>query len=366
MSSDTDSTENSGDDIRSRLLASGAKYSVRHVSIAQLLKAVLLYEGALFQIEGREFKKIIIVANVIDKKETDTQIAYRLDDGTGKIWARIWQDPHSLRVDPLKDKPIPGPSGCVFELFQAENDQSTLVSELHYVRATGELSEYKTASSRSRSLILYGDGAIEYIQGSNEVDHHFLQIIKETHIFRVGPPPIGLISSTPSAISNSLQRLELQSDLQPVSDPDPAEEEEFNRTGNAVDSESVFDTPTKVRNTRALEPPSPTPRPKRQKRVALEENAEAGSSRLPAQSSFTTTDSKPEDLVLLVIGEGLNALRQDQPDSVYEGVARKLIVYQVRKLSRISSHQVNEAIAQLLDSGMICETVDRDHFDLVD
>lgn len=103
---------------RNRLLESGAPHSIRRVSISQLHKADLPHPNALFLINKRPvkkvsrftvifialilsylFRKVMIVGNILNKKETDRQISYTIDDGSAQIIARYWRDPSTEARD---------------------------------------------------------------------------------------------------------------------------------------------------------------------------------------------------------------------------------------------------------------------------
>ncbi|GAW01144.1 replication factor A2 [Lentinula edodes] len=99
MDSDPDSDSNH---MWSKHLAKEAPHSIRHVSIRQLLKADLPYEKALFSMNDKPFKRVIVVGNVRQKTVTPNQIAYKLDDGSGCIMARFWRDP-TLEQDFVDD-----------------------------------------------------------------------------------------------------------------------------------------------------------------------------------------------------------------------------------------------------------------------
>ncbi|KAE9409643.1 hypothetical protein BT96DRAFT_530740 [Gymnopus androsaceus JB14] len=293
------------------LLESGARDSIRRVSISQLYKAVLPFgdEKALFQIDGRSVKKVMLVANILRKTETEKQIAYTINDGTAQIVARYWRDPSEARDD--------------FE-YNPE--------ELRFVRVVGEINQYKMTDGDRRSLILR---SMEYIHDVHEIFFHAMNVITDTQTAQYGPPPIAY--SEP--------------ELQPQPGPDATESEELEiRLQNY--SENVPETPAKVRKARYMPPPSPnTPRPRR----VPEGNAEAGPSKLPAAPLFFNAPADKEllssktltEIVVLVIREGMRTLRHSHPSAAYEGLERNDIVERVLKRRHASSSQVNEAISWL-------------------
>lgn len=72
----------------------GHDVPIRCVTIRQLLEATQTHSTSPFKIDGNEFSKIIIVANLcyLDVRPTFTD--FGLDDGTGRIKARQWD--HNL------------------------------------------------------------------------------------------------------------------------------------------------------------------------------------------------------------------------------------------------------------------------------
>ncbi|GAW01143.1 replication factor A2 [Lentinula edodes] len=354
MDSDPDSDSNH---MWSKHLAKEAPHSIRHVSIRQLLKADLPYEKALFSMNDKPFKRVIVVGNVRQKTVTPNQIAYKLDDGSGCIMARFWRDP-TLEQDFVDDD---------------------ITSELRFVRAVGELNEFKTTARgiKIRSLLLQ---SLEYIEDPHEVFHHIAQIIVDTQTALHGQPSMASARPAPSEISRDLQDLQLHSEAS----PDLTEDDELtDSVSRSVDVDSVLETPAKVRNARYLPPPSPTPRPRRAARgrdghtlsSGRGDSAESGPSRI-AGLRYPPTTLKPlreeqssdlGQIILSVISDSMAALRTSRPTFTYEGIRRGDIVEQVlNRTPSISLSQVNETLRCLVDRADIYETIDENHFDLLD
>ncbi|KAJ3768883.1 hypothetical protein FB446DRAFT_750014 [Lentinula raphanica] len=308
-------------------LAREAPHSIRHVSIRQLLKAHLPYEKALFTIDGKEFKTVIVVGNVLDKTVAPNQIAYRLEDGSGRIMARCWRDPNQDASDSMDDD-----------------------SELRFVRAVGVLNEFKSARGlTTRSLILQ---SLEYIQDPHEVFHHISQTIVDTQMSLHGQPPMASVKPTLAELSNELQEL----DLVPIAEA--TEDEDLQESAvRSIDPDSVLETPARVRKIRNLSPPpSPTPRPRASKQRRYDSpprsdsNAEASSSKIPdfglAYAPTTPTVLKSpqmkesidlESIVLSIISDRMRTLRTSRPAFTYEGVGRDDVIKQVLNCTQSTS-----------------------------
>ncbi|KAJ3907441.1 hypothetical protein F5879DRAFT_526766 [Lentinula edodes] len=184
----------------------------------------------------------------------------------------------------------------------------------------------------------------------------------------------------PSEISRDLQDLQLHSEAS----PDLTEDDELtDSVSRSVDVDSVLETPAKVRNARYLPPPSPTPRPRRAARgrdghtlsSGRGDSAESGPSRI-AGLRYPPTTLKPlreeqssdlGQIILSVISDSMAALRTSRPTFTYEGIRRGDIVEQVlNRTPSISLSQVNETLRCLVDRADIYETIDENHFDLLD
>lgn len=149
-------------------------------------------------------------------------------------------------------------------------------------------------------------------------------------------------------MTNSVQPI---APAKPNDDAEPQSELAFDATENEQlegrlqsHSDSVPETPAKVRNARLLPPPSPTPRPRR-----THSNAEAGPSKqptilpliFPSEDQKLSSSSKTlAEIVVLVIGEGMDALRLSHPSSAYDGMSRKAIADEILKRRHVSSSQV--------------------------
>ncbi|KAJ3999152.1 hypothetical protein F5050DRAFT_1739847, partial [Lentinula boryana] len=256
------------------------------------------------------------------------------------------------------------------------------VSELRFVRAVGELNEFK-ATARSvirRSLLLQ---SLEYIEDPHEVFYHIAHIIVDTQTALHGQPPVTSARSTPSDLSHDLQELDLKSSAGSTEDEDFQES-----VGKSVDANNVLETPAKVRNARDLPPPSPTPRPRSSKRkeghafsADPKRQAEAGSSKSLKREieDAPTTQATPkppqgqqsvdlEQIILSIISDRMRTLRMSRPAFAYEGVRREDVIEQVLTEYTQSfslSLEVNDALRSLVDRADIYETVDENHFDLL-
>ncbi|KAJ3732241.1 hypothetical protein DFJ43DRAFT_1154598 [Lentinula guzmanii] len=346
----------SNDDSWSEHLAKESARSIRHVSIRQLLKAELPYEKALFTMDKTQFKTVVVVGNILQKTVAPNQIAYKLDDGSGHITARFWRDPTQGQLDSMGDD-----------------------SELRFVRAVGELNEFKSTARSiiTRSLLLQ---SLEYIEDPHEVFYHIAHIIVDTQTALHGQPPVTSARPALSELSRDLQELDLKSPAESIED-----EELTESVGKSVDANNVLQTPAKVRNARNLSPPSPTPRPRSSKRkeghafsADPKRQAEAGSSKSLKREieGAPTTPKSPqgqqsvdlEQIILSIISDRMRTLRMSRPAFAYEGVRREDVIEQVLKYTQSFSLslKVNDALRSLVDRADIYETVDENHFDLLD
>ncbi|KAF5377051.1 hypothetical protein D9757_007709 [Collybiopsis confluens] len=187
---------------------------------------------------------------------------------------------------------------------------------------------------------------------------------------KVGPPPLSITASSPSTAGSNLQQLRLQPKSPPAPELDTGDDEEINRPVHAIDANSVWETPAKVRKTRILAPPTPSSKRRERMMSYMHQNAEAGPSKVPARPISNETPARREDIdrkILLVIREGMNILRRDRPGFEYNGVARNDIVDRIQELIPVLPNQVDsKAIARLQQDGVICEMGEKQHFDLVD
>ncbi|RDB21448.1 Replication factor A protein 2 [Hypsizygus marmoreus] len=131
---------------------------IRRVTIRQMLEADQLHTTAPFKIEGKEFQKVIIIANVCSFREFSTYSDVELDDGTGRIRAHQWNNGSQLDPDQLQ------------------------VQKLPYVRVIGELEQYKGRKSIRAAKI-------ETVSEPHALYEHILHAIYDTLIYERGPSP---------------------------------------------------------------------------------------------------------------------------------------------------------------------------------
>ncbi|KAF9464768.1 hypothetical protein BDZ94DRAFT_467240 [Collybia nuda] len=138
-----------------------ADHFIRHVTVRQLLEADQMHSTAPFKIEDKEFKKFILVANICYLDECETYRDIGLDDGTGRIKAREWDENEILE--------------------RKSNRKSFQVSNFPYVHVVGELEQY-----RNRNTIKVMD--IEAVTNAYEPYYHVLHAVHDTLVYERGPP----------------------------------------------------------------------------------------------------------------------------------------------------------------------------------
>ncbi|KAK0483812.1 hypothetical protein IW261DRAFT_982423 [Armillaria novae-zelandiae] len=67
------------------------KGPIRCVTVAQACKSERMHNTAPFKIEGKELGLVAIVGNLYGRSTGDQYIDFKVDDGTGKLIARLWK-----------------------------------------------------------------------------------------------------------------------------------------------------------------------------------------------------------------------------------------------------------------------------------
>ncbi|KAJ6596968.1 hypothetical protein DFH09DRAFT_1133264 [Mycena vulgaris] len=140
-----------------------ASQSLRPVTIAQIRKAQQMHSDADWIVDEQAIGQITVVAELHEQRVFTTKRIFTIDDGTGRIQAKMWIDtpqddtekewrgiPH--RPDPL------------------------------YVRVTGSIKTYEGSKHIHASNI-------RVVKDANEVYFHILEVISVNVIMQKGLPP---------------------------------------------------------------------------------------------------------------------------------------------------------------------------------
>jgi len=127
-----------------------AQQSLTPVTIKQLYEATQQHPDDVFKVGQRELHQVTLVANVLSVTEQTSNVSFSVDDGTGKIDARLWVD---------------------------KDDQSDYTmarkgtwKEGIYVRVVGQLRTF----GGKRSVVAF---RIAPLTDYNEVTHHLLEVV---------------------------------------------------------------------------------------------------------------------------------------------------------------------------------------------
>ncbi|KAG6917966.1 hypothetical protein DXG01_017150 [Tephrocybe rancida] len=139
------------------------KLAIRHVTVSQMLKADRAHSTALFRIDGNEFSVVILLGNLQLVRSSNAYADFDLDDGTGRILVRQWNE------DPDNG-----------------SDESLRVRGAPYARVVGELDLWNDRKSiRARRISMTSSPYEPY--------HHIQQAIHDTVAYergRAGYQPI--------------------------------------------------------------------------------------------------------------------------------------------------------------------------------
>ncbi|KAH8116775.1 replication protein A, subunit RPA32 [Phellopilus nigrolimitatus] len=137
-----------------------ATQSLRPVTIKQILGAEQAHADAESYIDSVEVTQVTVVASVISIQSQTTNSMYYIDDGTGRIEARLWTD------------------------SSAEDDDSNLngVKEGTYVRVTGVLKNF----SNKRYI---NANSVRPCTDAHELYFHMMEVMYVSLVHQRGPPP---------------------------------------------------------------------------------------------------------------------------------------------------------------------------------
>ncbi|KAJ6630877.1 hypothetical protein B0H10DRAFT_1774153, partial [Mycena sp. CBHHK59/15] len=125
--------------------------SLRPVTVAQLRKASQMHSEADWMVDGNPIGQITIVGEMYSQKVYNTNRNFGIDDGTGRMDAKMWIDTPNERQE---------------EIWRGINHKDEHI----YVRVTGALKTHNGKKHIHASNI-------RLVKDSNEVYFHLLEVI---------------------------------------------------------------------------------------------------------------------------------------------------------------------------------------------
>ncbi|KAJ7940560.1 replication protein A subunit RPA32 [Mycena leptocephala] len=148
---------------------SPASQSLRPVTIAQIRKANQMHSDADWVVDDNSIGQITVVAELYHHKAYTTNRNFGLDDGTGRIDAKMWTD----TPDSLVDETWRGIS---------TSDNKAVPFKPIYVRVTGTIKTHNNKRHIHASNI-------RVVKDQNEVYFHILETLSVNIILQKGLPP---------------------------------------------------------------------------------------------------------------------------------------------------------------------------------
>lgn len=136
-----------------------AQDTLRPVTIKQILDAQPDASGEDFKIDGSKITQLTFVGQIRNIAAQTTNITYKLDDGTGSIEVKQWNDSEAMEASPLKSKLVEGA----------------------YCRAWGKLKSFHDRRHVNAQII-------RPVEDMNEVQYHLLEATAVHLHFTRGPP----------------------------------------------------------------------------------------------------------------------------------------------------------------------------------
>ena len=143
--------------------------SLRPVTVKQLLDMEESYPGAEFALDGSPLTQVTLVGQVRGVNPQQTNVTYRIDDGTGVIEVKKWIDPDKLAAAAEMDDDDGG-AGDAAGPFALDR----------YVRVWGRLKSF----NNKRHV---GANFMRAVDDYNEVSYHFLEAAY-VHLFLTRGP----------------------------------------------------------------------------------------------------------------------------------------------------------------------------------
>ncbi|KAJ4353449.1 Replication factor A protein 2 [Didymosphaeria variabile] len=134
-----------------------AQDTLRPVTIKQVLDAQP--DGDDFKIDGNKISQLTFIGQIRNIATQTTNITYKLDDGTGSIEVKQWNDADAMETSPLKSKLIEGA----------------------YCRAWGKLKSFHDRRHVNAQII-------RPVEDMNEVQYHLLEATSVHLYYTRGPP----------------------------------------------------------------------------------------------------------------------------------------------------------------------------------
>ncbi|KAF1989264.1 replication protein A, subunit RPA32 [Aulographum hederae CBS 113979] len=131
--------------------------TLRPVTVKQLIDAQVPHHDQPFQIDGADVGQVTLVGQVRNVSVQTTNTTYRIDDGTGTIEVKQWQD------------------------AEGDNSMKPKIAENSYVRAWGNLKSFNDKKH-------IGAHIIRPVEDFNEVNYHLLEATAVHLHFTRGPP----------------------------------------------------------------------------------------------------------------------------------------------------------------------------------
>jgi len=169
-----DATANSPKTTPQRGRSGGYHQSLTPVSIRQLYNATQPIPDDSFRIDDRELHQVKVVGYVLNVNPSTTNVTLTIDDGTGKMEARMWIDPED---------------NSEFSL-----NKRNALREGIYVKIVGHMRAFQNKRSIYASHIIP-------IADYNEVTYHFLEIIYVHLSSTQGTPQNTTVTVTPNTMN---------------------------------------------------------------------------------------------------------------------------------------------------------------------
>ncbi|KAJ7774502.1 replication protein A subunit RPA32 [Mycena maculata] len=145
---------------------SPASQSVRPVTIAQVRKASQMHSDAEWMVDDHAIGQVTIVAELQENRVFSTNRTFFIDDGTGRIEAKMWMDTQDTQKPHAWRGIAPGKSPD---------------TEMMYVRVTGSIKTHNDKRHIHASNI-------RLVKDPNEIYFHLLEVISTNVVLQKGLP----------------------------------------------------------------------------------------------------------------------------------------------------------------------------------
>ncbi|KAK0503453.1 hypothetical protein EDD18DRAFT_1137917 [Armillaria luteobubalina] len=351
------------------------KDSIRCVTVAQARKSERMHKTAPFKIEGKEIGLVVIVGNLYALSVTDRYTDFKLDDGTGKLTARLWKsDADEVFIPDIK------------------------YQKMQVIRVIGKLEHWMNMTSLSHIH------SIDIISDPLAMYWHLLQCATESLIYERGTPPSQETSAPPASqsqvpdngiqdVTASFAETSLSPSPQrkphkksPCKKPTPSPPDspiEINMIEHVIDEDiSMLEYPNRSNPTTPQKTPSTrnqattsllfsqdvTSPASSSKRRLRDHNQDSPSKKRPQKRDPYSDLNAIQREIIIFINEnasnvGVYPAMDSNPNALTseEGVSRDTIVNTLSH-GRMSADAIRREIEFLIARGYIYPTGDEEHF----